>query len=357
MLYFILFVILLFYIYENWQALKLIIHKYFTTSQSNPNSKESFIDTLKSSNGYTADNYADYSANVLVPPPLQANKLRDPLLALQEARREKALQDYNLAVTEFNNKLDALRVSGDITLQGILVLQGELFPRYKLISDVLHSKGFFKVKESPMIVAQMVASEESKNSNSNSNKITPYMQLIENLRLSGAMSDDDILVLKYKIVTGTNMAVIQLLNKDNIRDFTQDESEFLKSCMLEMQYIAPVGLENIKNLVLPDASGVLEPVVMEENAAVSAELNESELLILKGKPVYTRMDISDAAINPDFDVLDEGSDDVPEEDWQGVCKGPRCRDVNSRIKAYCQRPWYECHSHIPSYGEKYYYNQ
>jgi hypothetical protein len=349
MLYFILFIILLFYIYENWQAFNLIIHKYFTTSST---SKESFTDTLKSSNGYTSYNYADYSSNVLVPPPLQANKLRNPLLALQEARREKSLQDYNLAVTEFNNKLDALRVSGDITLQGILVLQGELFPRYKLISDVLHSKNFFKVKESPMIIAQKVASEES----TNPNKITPYLQLIENLRLSGAMSDDDILVIKYKIITNTNMAVIQLLNKDNIRTFTQDESEFLKSCMLEIQYITASGLESIKNLVLPDASGVLEPVVMEENETIASEFNESELLILKGKPVYTRMDISDAVINTDFDNSNDINNINGEEDWQGVCKGSRCSDINSRIKAYCQRPWYECHSHIPSYGMKYYYN-
>jgi hypothetical protein len=356
MLYFILFIVILFYIYENWQAFKIIISTYFQ-----PQKKELFIDTLKSSNGYVPANYSDNSSHVLVPPPLQTNKLSNPLLALQEAKREKRLQAYNLAVTEYNNKLEALRKSGDITLQGILVLQGNLFPRYKLVMDVLHSKNFFKIAETPLIISQVVKTEEQQNPN----RVTPYLQLIENLRLAGALSDDDILVLKYKIVKATNLAVFDFLAKDDIRIFTEDESEFIKSCMLEMQYITATGLETVKTMILPDASGVLEPIsVEEEDTGTSLKLNEQDLLILKGKPVYTRMDISDAVINPTFDdsndaptnIVGEEMDEYILEDWQGVCSGSRCKDISSRIKAYCQRPWYECHSHIPEYGMKYYYS-
>lgn len=353
MLYFILFIVILFYIYENWQAFKLIISTYFQ-----PQKKESFIDTLKSSNGYVPANYSDNSSHVLVPPPLQTNKLSSPLLALQEAKREKRLQAYNLAVTEYNNKLEALRKSGDITLQGILVLQGNLFPRYKLVMDVLHSKNFFKIAETPLIISQVVKTEEQQNPN----RVTPYLQLIENLRLAGALSDDDILVLKYKIVKATNLTVFDFLAKDDIRTFTENESEFLKSCMLEMQYITATGLETVKTMILPDASGVLEPIsVEEEDTGTNLKLNEADLLILKDKPVYTRMDISDAVINPTFDDSNDAPTNIVVtegvlEDWQGVCSGSRCRDINARIKAYCQRPWYECHSHIPEYGMKYYYS-
>jgi hypothetical protein len=140
------------------------------------------------------------------------------------------------------------------------------------------------------------------------------------------------------------MAVIDFLAKDNIRDFTADEYEFLYECMLEMKYITPTGLTAVKALELPDASGVLEPVGADDLDVTNtnAKLSEEDLLILSSKPVYTRLDISDANINPDFDIDQEEDDSLR-------------NTVKRRIDAYCQRTWYECHSHIPYYGGDYYY--
>jgi hypothetical protein len=314
--------LVLFYIYENWKAFTQLVSIHFSKD-----TKESFGNVI-ASNGFVPANQADYSENVIVPPFQRANinKLSNPTLARLDAMRYKAMDEYNKAIAEFNGKLDELKTSGDITLDGILVINGSIFPRYKLVMAELRTKKFF-VKSA----RNMISDEPSP-------ELDKYLFLFENLKLSGSATDEEILAMKEKIVKGENLPIFEFLLKDGLNTMSPDEQKFLYDCMIDMKYLTPNGLKVVQSLTIPDASSIIgiEPEVSSQLAEISAE----DQLILKSKSVYTSMDISDVIVSPDFDnSLDSyyaGREYLPI-DWK------------------CQRDWFECHSHLPDYGLEYYY--
>lgn len=313
--------LVLFYIYENWKAFKQLVSLHFSK-----NSKEEFSNVI-TSNGFVPANQSDYSENVIVPSFQRANinMLSNPTLARLDAMRYKAMDAYNKAISEFNGKLDELKTSGDITLDGILVINGSIFPRYKLVMAVLRSKQFF---------AQSLGA----NVDETSSELDKYLFLFENLKLSGSAADEEILAMKAKIVNGENLPIFEFFLKDGLNSMTTDEKKFLYDCMIDMKYLTPNGLKVVQSLTIPDASSVIG--VEPEESSQLAEVSAEDQLILKSKSVYTSMDISDVIVSPDFDnSLDSyyaGREYLPI-DWK------------------CQRDWFECHSHLPDYGLEYYY--
>lgn len=307
LLYFLLFIFILYYAYDVWR----------TISSNTTNLKESFVtatNTPIESNGFVASNSADYSEHVLKPPPLKNDtvQLTNPALVYAERQRLQALATYNDAVSSFQSKLEDVHRAGDITLRGIQIIQGDLFPRYIVVLDAVRRRAFFDTMDNNTFnVADK--SEEERN-----RLLTPYNFMFNNLALAGAANTHEIEVMRDKIVAGIQLEFFTFLAKVNIRSLTDVEHQFLLECMKVMGDVTPNGIASLTEISVP-------------------ELNMPTETITRDNRIYAINDISDPYINPGLD--NPNIEQLP------------YSLANERINAFCQREWYECHSHIPPWSK------
>jgi len=336
MLYLLVFLIILYYIYENWIGLKALSLHYFTENEkeekdtkNKKDTKEDFVNVMSNVKyPYTPSNFKDFSNNVIIPPLLKHSIDDVPKLDNIEAIKFKALQKYNDEMKQYNKMLDNLISSKDLTPSGVLVLSGSLYPRYNLIITFIRNLGYFTI---------VINDKDNKNIPSEETETTnKYEQLFQNLLSNKIITADEIKIMKTKINNQQQILIINMLFKDKLDEFNKDELEFIYEAMIKLGYITIKGLETIKGLTLPtlnNASSINILGTEEEESLIAGVVGEEDIPILNPNKIYTTADITDAYPNPRLSK--ELTDTYP---------GREYLDADWK----CQRPWFDCTSHQTS---------